>query len=375
MHSDTASPDPPTAPAASSADLPYWVAFSHVPGIGPTRVAALVQRFGSVRAAWHAPAGALDDLLDARTRAAFLSTRAAADPADLLARVDAAGIGIVTWHHPAYPARLRRIAFPPFLLYVRGAAELLDTRAVAVVGTRSASAYGRRAAAQIAGDLAAAGVTIVSGLALGIDAVAHQAALEAGGGTVAVLGCGVDVVYPERNRQLTGRIAAEGALVSEYPPGRPPDAGNFPARNRIVSGLALATVVVEAGVKSGALITAAFAAEQGGDVFAVPGSIYSPNSAGTNHLIASGAGMARSADDILGAADLTHAADQNAARRALPTDPTEAALLVHLLAEPVHVDALTRAAGLESAVVTGTLTLMELKGLVQHVGGMRWVAV
>jgi DNA processing protein len=360
--------------AAAGADLRYWVAFSHVPGIGPARLGALIERLGSVEAAWHAPASALDGLLDQRSRTAFLSARTESDPDELLARVAAAGARAVTWDDPAYPARLRRVPLPPYLLYVRGNPALLDTRAVAVVGTRRASAYGRRAAAEIAGQLAAAGVTIVSGLALGVDAVAHQAALDAGGATVAVLGCGVDIVYPERNRTLTGRIATEGALISEYPPSRPPDAGNFPARNRIVSGLSLATLVVEAGVKSGALITAGFALEQGGDVFAVPGSIFSPLSEGTNLLIANGAGVARSADDILAALDLTRAAEQNAARRSLPTDPTEAALLLHLAAEPMHIDDLARAAGLGSADVARALTMMELKGLVQHTGGMRWVA-
>ncbi len=360
--------------ARGDEDLCYWVAFSHVPGIGPARLGALIERLGSVRAAWHAPAGALDGVLDQRSRATFLAIRAESDPAALLARVAAAGARAVTWDDPAYPARLRRIPLPPYLLYVRGDPALLDTRAVAVVGTRRASAYGRRAAVELAGELAAAGVTIVSGLALGVDAAAHQAALDRGGATVAVLGCGVDVVYPERNRALAARVAAEGALVSEYPPGRPPDAGNFPARNRIVSGLALATLVVEAGAKSGALITAELALEQGGDVFAVPGSIFSPTSEGTNRLIASGAGVARSADDILAALDLTRAAEQNAARRALPANPTEAALLAQLAAEPMHIDDLARAAGLASADVAGALTLMELKGMVQHTGGMRWVA-
>jgi len=360
--------------APEDPDLPFWVAFSHVPGIGPARLAALLARFGGVAAAWRAPAGALDDLLDQRTRAAFLTTRAGLDIEGALDRLRAAGIRAVSRDDPAYPPRLGRIAYPPYLLYVRGRADLLGSLAVAVVGTRRPSDYGQRAAARIAGDLAAAGVTVVSGLALGVDAAAHQAALDAGGDTVAVLGCGVDVAYPPRNRRLAARIAEEGALVGEYPPGRPPDAGNFPARNRIVSGLARATVVVEAGIKSGALITAEYAADQGADVFAVPGSIFRPTAEGTNNLLANGAGVARGADDILGALALSRAADQNAARRTLPADPAEEAVLTHLADDPRHIDELSRAAGLDAQTVSRTLMLMELKGMVRQVGGMLWVA-
>jgi DNA processing protein len=190
---------------------------------------------------------------------------------------------------------------------------------------------------------------------------------------VAVLGCGPDVAYPASNHGLLAEIAARGAVVSEYPPGTQPDAGNFPARNRIVSGLAVATLVVEAGVKSGALITARCAVEQGRDVFAVPGSIFRASHAGANALLGAGAGVALSADDILAALDLTQLVPV-APPRAVVTSPAESALLARLGVEPVHVDALGRQAGLGASEVATTLSLLEIKGLARHLGGMLWVA-
>ncbi len=352
----------------------HWVAFSHVPGVGPARMAALLNHFGSVAAAWHAPERELRQILDRRSLESLLGVRSALDLDATLARISDLGARVIIRHDSAYPKRLRTIPYAPFVLYVLGDAGLLETRGVAVVGTRRASEYGRLAARKLAGDLAAAGVTIVSGLALGIDSVAHGAALDAGGNTTAVLGCGLDVAYPGRNRSLRARIARHGALVSEYPLGTQPEAGNFPARNRIISGLSLATVVVEAGVKSGALITARYALDQGRDVFAVPGSIFQPGCAGANALLGAGAGVALSADDVLTALDLTQVEVQETVRHTLPADPIEDMLLGSLGAEPLHIDALGRATGLDSAAVTRALSLMELKGLAQHTGGMRWIA-
>lgn len=371
--------NPPVVPAKSldaveAAARPYWIAFSHVPGIGPARLGVLMDRFGSIEKAWRAPDAALVPLLDQRSLASLIATRREIDPDALMRSVESQGIDVVLRGDAAYPDRLRQQSAAPYLLYVRGDPRWIGTPMVAVVGTRRATAYGRQAATRIAADLAAAGVTVVSGLAVGIDAAAHAAALEAGGGTVAVLGCGVDVVYPPGNRTLGERIAAEGALVSEYPPGRPPDPGNFPARNRIVAGLSMATVVVEAGEQSGALITAGQAAEQGGEVFAVPGSIFSPVSAGANRLLADGAGVARSADDVLSALSLYHAAAQREARALLPASPQEAAILAQLAGEPLHVDEIGRALAVESASISSALTIMELKGLVRPVGGQRWMA-
>lgn len=352
----------------------YEVAFSHVPGIGPTRLAALLERFGTAEAAWHAAADSLGQVLDRRSHGALLAVRSRLDIEAAVARIGQLGVKVIARHDPAYPPRLGEIAGAPSLLYALGDTALLGTRGVAVVGTRRATPYGRQAAARLAGDLATAGVTIVSGMAVGIDGVAHRAALDAGGATVAVLGCGLDVPYPPQNRSLRAEIARRGAIISEYPPGTPPDPGNFPARNRIVSGLTLATIVVEASVKSGALITARYALDQGRDVFAVPGSIFDSGHAGANALLAAGAGVAISADEILTALDLTHVVVQESVRRAVPGNPVEAAILANLSAEPTHIDALGRAAGLSSADVSRALALMELKGLAQHTGGMRWTA-
>src|SRR5437763_677172 len=220
--------------------------------------------------------------LGAPLQANLATTRREVDLDRELARVARAGVVLLTWDDPRYPARLRQIAGAPPVLYVKGALLPEDDLALAVVGTRRMTSYGRDVTARLAGELTAAGLTIVSGLARGVDACAHEAALRAGGRTLAILGCGVDVVYPADHRALAARIAerGQGALVSEFHLGTPPDAPNFPARNRLISGLALGVLVTEAPAKSGALITTDFAAEQGRDIFAVPGSILGQSSAG-----------------------------------------------------------------------------------------------
>ncbi len=354
--------------------LAYWIGFNKVRGIGPARLRALLDFFGSIEAAWHAPEDALREVgLDRRSLASLLEARARLDLAAELARVQRAEVDVLTWEDSRYPARLRAINDPPPVLYVRGELRPEDDWAVAMVGTRRASAYGREAARLLASELARAGVTIVSGLAVGIDAQVHRAAIEAGGRTLAVLGSGVDIIYPWENSKLAAEIVRHGALISEYPLGTQPEASNFPPRNRIISGLSRGVVVVEAGEQSGALITADFAADQGRDVFAVPGSIFARNSQGTNKLIRDGATPVLSASDILEALNLTAVPQQVEAQLLFPTDPTEAQLFERLSEEPVHVDELSRAAGLPIATVTSTLALMELKGLVRQAGGMTYV--
>jgi DNA processing protein len=355
-----------------SAERDCWIAFSHVPGIGPTRFGALLDRFGGAEVAWRAPVGALSAVLDQRSLQALIETRRNLVPEQASERVAELGATVVTRRDPDYPALLQTIPAAPFLLYVRGDVTLLSARSVAVVGTRKASDYGRKAARQIAGDLAAAGVVVVSGLAHGIDTMAHSAALERGR-TVAVLGSGPDVVYPASNRRLQADIATLGALVTEYPPGTAPDPGNFPARNRIVSGLTMATVVVEASLRSGAMITAQYALDHGRDVLAVPGPIFSPGSLGVHHLISAGAGLVQGADDVLTALDLAHLS-VGATSRPQPTDPLEAALISALLEGPALIDALARTVTQPVAQVARALQLLEIRGLVQHLGDMRWVA-
>jgi DNA processing protein len=354
--------------------LAYWIGFNRVRGIGPARLRALLDVFGTIEGAWHAPAERLRDIgLDRRSTANLLEARSKLDLAAELERLRTAGASALTWEDPAYPERLRQIYDAPPVLYVRGELRPEDDWAVAMVGTRQASVYGREATRQLASDLARAGVTIVSGLAVGIDTQAHRAAIEAGGRTIAVLGCGVDVLYPWENRKLGEDIIAHGALISDYALGTLPEANNFPPRNRIISGLSRAVVVVEAGERSGALITAAFAGEHGRDVLAVPGSIFNRGSQGTNRLIREGARPVLSANDVLEELNMGSVQQHVEARALLPADEMEAAVLKYVGEDPVHVDEVRQASGLPIATVSSTLALMELKGLVRQVGGMNYV--
>lgn len=352
----------------------YYLGFNLTPGIGPARLARLVDYCGSLEAAWNADAFELAAAgLDAKASAALLATRARVDLDAELERVARAGVSLLTLDDEAYPRLLREIPSAPPLIYVKGSLLPGDDWAVAVVGTRAPTAYGREAAYRFGRDLAGAGVVVVSGLALGIDTVAHEAALEAGGRTIAVLGSGVDRPYPIRNRRLAERIAAQGALISDYPLGTMPVAANFPPRNRLISGLSRAALVVEAGETSGALITVTFALDQGRDVFAVPGPIFARQSAGCNRLIRDGAALARSVDDLLVDLDLSAASVQREARAELPADPTEAALVLLLSSEPRHIDELGREAGLSAAATAAALAVLELKGLARQPAPLHYV--
>jgi DNA processing protein len=289
--------------------------------------------------------------------------------------IEQQGITVLTWEDELYPRRLKEIDQPPPVLYTRGELVETDEWAVAIVGTRRVTAYGRQVTEEIAGALARNGVTVVSGMARGVDTIAHRAALSAGGRTIAVLGNGVDRVYPPENRKLAADIIQQGALISDYPLGTPPEGINFPPRNRIISGISLGVVVVEAGVTSGALITAGFAADQGRDVFAVPGNIMAPQSEGTNRLIQDGAQPLLDPQNILDALNLTMITEHRTARVMLPADATEARLFKALGAEPMHVDEIRAKTDLPIEQVSSTLALMELKGMVRQVGGMNYIAV
>jgi DNA processing protein len=352
----------------------YWVAFNKVSGIGATRFRALLDYFGDLEIAWRAGAHDLKQAgLDRRSIANLVEMRDRLDLDAEMGRLERLGVTVLTWGAPAYPRNLSEVYNAPPVLYVRGCIEERDEWAVAVVGTRQASVYGKEAARMLGSGLARAGVTVVSGLAWGIDTAAHRACLEAGGRTLAVLGCGVDVVYPRQNARLAAEIVEQGALVSEYALGTRPDARNFPPRNRIISGLTLGTVVVEADLGSGARITADFAAEQGREVFAIPGSVFTRTSRGTNELIQQGAKLVCNVGDVLEELNLTMVSEQAQARAVIPENETESLLLEHLSAEPVHVDELRRAVNLPIADVSSTLALMELKGMVRQVGGMNYV--
>ncbi|GAB4421247.1 MAG: DNA-processing protein DprA [Anaerolineales bacterium] len=357
-------------------DKRYWIGFTLVKGIGAVRFRKLLDVFGSAKKAWEAsPAELAQAGLSVKLTERVAAVRQNVDLDLVWQNIRNQGIQILTWGDETYPQRLKEIAQPPPVLYLRGQLLPEDHFAVAIVGTRRVSPYGRQVTEEIATALAANGITIVSGLARGVDAIAHRAALKAGGRTLAVLGSGVDKIYPPENRALAEQMFDSGAVLSDYAPGTPPESSNFPPRNRIISGLSLAVVVVEAGKTSGALITAEFAAEQGREIFAVPGSILAPQSKGTNKLIQQGAHPLLSAQDIMQALNLTRVSQQKAALKTLPADAVEATLLSALDAEPRHVDEIRNQTGLPVEKVSSTLVMMELKGLVRQVGNMQYVAV
>ena len=356
-------------------ELKYWVAFNRTPGIGSAKFRALLDHFGSLGAAWQAGELELKAAgMDRRAVSSLLSTRQTIDLDAEFERVVACGARLLRWDDVEYPSLLRSIPDAPPVLYVKGELSPADRQwAVAIVGTRRATTYGRQAAERLASDLARSGVTIVSGLARGIDAAAHAAALQAGGRSIGVMACGIDLVYPAEHRRLAAQIVERGALLTETPVGAPPEAGNFPARNRIISGLSLAVLVVEAGEQSGALITADRALEQGRDVFAVPGSIFSRASAGTNRLISEGATLVRSTEDVLEALNLKLVAQQAEAQSVITEDPIESAVLKSISHDPVHIDDIVRDMDMPISQVSSVLAMMELKGLVRQVGGMNYV--
>ncbi|MGE0134269.1 MAG: DNA-processing protein DprA [Dehalococcoidia bacterium] len=363
-----------TAPSRTN-DLAYRVALHRVPRLGSVRFALLEAAFPTLEEAWRADAGALHAAgLDARTAQAVSRAQSEIDPFTELERLDRAGIHALSPSDSRYPSRLIEIGDAPPVLYVKGAWTPDDEWSVAVVGTRRATAYGRQAATELAHGLAVSRVTVVSGLARGVDTVAHRAALDAGGRTVAVLANGLDTVYPPENARLADEIAEQGALITDYPLGTKPRADFFPRRNRIMSGVALGTLVIEGEPTSGAMITARLALEQNREVFAVPGSIFSTQSQGPLALLRDGATPVARAEDVLEALNLTMIGVQMDFGRALPPeDPEELAMMSALTREPRHIDEIVRQSGLPAATVTATLALLELKGLVRDMGGMQYV--
>ena len=354
----------------------YWVAFNQVKGIGAVRLRALLDYFGNLEVAWQAPADALTAVgLTQRIVENILAARSGSLLEKTWALIEQKNIQVLTWEDETYPRRLKEIDQPPPVLYVRGSITEQDEWAVAIVGTRRVTGYGRQVTEEVAAFLAQNGITVVSGLARGVDAVAHETCLNAGGRTIAVLGNGVDRVYPPEHAALAKKMLEQGAVVSDYAPGTPPDAANFPPRNRIISGLCMATVVVEAGETSGALITANFAANQGRDVFAVPGNITAPQSKGTNRLIRDGAQPLLRPEDILESLQLEQVPQKQNARRLMPADDLEKQLLGVLADEPLHVDEICVRSALPVDKVSAALTMMELKGMVRHVGGMSYSMV
>jgi DNA processing protein len=371
-----------------------WIALNMTPGVGPRAAARLLERFGSAEAVFAALRAELERLrLRPEAVESIVLRDRHAEAERELERVRALGADVLILDDGTYPALLREIADPPITLYVRGAWEAsLDAPCVAIVGSRRCSTYGQNVASMLARDLAARGVTIISGLARGIDAAAHRGALEAGGRTLGVLGTGVDEIYPREHKKLAEEILARGgALVSQFPLGTPPIPENFPYRNRIISGLSLGTVLVEAAENSGSLITARLAMEQNREVYAVPGNITSRNSFGTNYLIkGAGAKLVQQWQDV--AAELP----PDIAASLLPPEPakkkagtagagqppalpadlsnSERAVFGLLSAdEPVHIDALVGASNLSVSALTGVLLGLEMRELIRQLPGKCFV--
>lgn len=354
----------------------YWVGFSLIKGIGAVRMQALVSYFGTLENAWKARAEELVAAgIPSRVVGNFVEVRNRTDPMEAYNTITTRGIQVLTREDTDYPEKLANIYQPPPVLFYRGTLKAEDRWSVAIVGTRRVTAYGRQVTEQVCTYLARNGLTVVSGLARGVDGIAHQTTLANGGRTIAVLGSGVDDIYPPEHRQLAEKIIENGAVISDYAPGTPPDASNFPPRNRIISGLSMASVVVEAGETSGALITATFAAEQGREVFAVPGPIFAPQSRGTNRLIREGAQPLLDPADIMESLNLRKVDHYKQASLLLPTDELEAKLLEILNLEPVYIDDIQARCGFPVEKVSAALTMMELKGMVRQTGGMKYMSI
>ena len=352
----------------------FWVGLHRIPGVGSATLLAMKDSFGSLSAAWDASASDLRAIgLTDNAAQSISKSRREIDPDREMERIHRAGASVVTLDDSDFPRLLREIPHAPSVLYIRGEIKPSDELAVGIVGTRKATAYGADMARRFGFDFGQANVTVVSGLATGIDTVAHHAAIDGGGRTIAVLGSGVDVIYPARNRKLADSVINHGAIVSEYPLGTRPDARNFPARNRIISGLSRGVLVVEAPARSGALITASFAGDQGRDVYAVPGSARSPASSGCHNLIRDGATLVTSAQQILDEmlVDAARAAVQT--RLDIPEAPDERALYNLIGAEPRHIDELCNVSGLAIQETSGALLALELKGLVRQQGSGYYV--
>jgi DNA processing protein len=363
-------------------DNRYWIALNLVPGIGSVAYRNLLSAFQDPRQVFRASRRELEAVegLGPKLVEAIREFPLERRLKNELNRMEKYAVSIIGCRDPEYPRKLVAIYDPPPILYVRGTLEAGDDLAVAIVGSRMATRHGKIFSEQLARDLAVRGVTVVSGMARGIDSAAHRGALLGRGRTIAVLGCGVDVPYPRENRDLMREIVSRGAVISEFPMGTEPLAGNFPRRNRIISGLATGVVVVEATRQSGSLITANFALEQGREVFAVPGSVSLPNSQGTNRLLKQGAKLVERVQDVLEEIlpqwQSSNEADRTGEDRLRPALSDEERLIYDLLGvEPVHIDRLIMQTNWEASRVSRILLNLELAGMISQLAGKQFVRV
>lgn len=362
-----------SAPHVSVIDL---IALISVSQIGNTRAMELINAFGSTDEIFSAPARELSKLINLPLEVGKGIVEAGKNRhkfEKIIQKAQSNDIRIVTYWDDNYPKRLHSIPNPPALLYIRGQASPLYDYAISMVGTRAASSHGKNIALRIASQLATAGITIVSGMALGIDTASHVGALRAGGRTIAVLGCGANVIYPPSNRKIYEQIVEQGAIISEYAPDITPETHHFPQRNRIISGLSLGVIIVEAGRKSGALITADIATEQGREVFAVPGQAGMRWTAGTNNLIRQGVPLIESADEVVEHLKSQLAPITNiSASLVLPEMSEEEDKIYQLLETgPRQIDELIRETKLNALGINRLLTSLQLKGVIQQLPGAR----
>ena len=353
----------------------YWLGLHLIPQVGSARVSRLLSHFPSAEALWSESDEAVLKLeLPPSILKQFVKNRRAIDLEREMDKVRRLGAKLITLDDDNFPQPLRNIPDRPTLLYMQGSLTPADDRAIALVGTRKPTKYGVDCARELSQEIAANGVAIVSGLAHGIDAAAHRGAIQGGGRTIAVMATGIDAVYPTENRELAVEIRESGALLTEMPIGASPLGKNFPRRNRIISGLALAVLVAEAPEKSGAMNTVTHAMDQGRDVFAVPHNISRQSGAGCNRLIQEGAKLVMEARDVLEELDLSYVATQTkiATQQAHPSDEKEALILEQLGDDPLHIDDIVRGTNLPTAAVMSALVLMELKGLVAAAGPMQY---
>lgn len=348
-------------------DRPYYVALSQAPGIGEQRFKILLQNFDSAESVWKAKDNLLREILGPKTYENFNQFRQTTDPIKYLNKIEDQDIAVLTLLDPDYPARLQEIFDPPSVIYVKGEIKPEDNQALGVVGSRKVTGYGQEVTEIIVSQLASSGLTIVSGLARGVDSLAHKTALKNGKRTIAVLGSGVNVIYPPENINLAKEIIKNGAVISELHPDTQPSQGYFPARNRIISGLSLGVLVTEASEDSGSLITASCALEQNREVFAVPGPIYSKMSKGPAELIKQGAKLVTSADDILDELNLKKSSSSPKIEIKGET-ADEQSVIDCLQDENKHIDQIIRETQVPAEKMSGLIMTMEIKGQVKHLG-------
>lgn len=360
-----------------SENTKYLIALSHFLKFGPVKIKRLRKYFPDFKTVFSASVNELIKAgIDEKLALEFISKRHLVPIDKILEQLQRENIGVISIGHKQYPKLLAEIYDPPEILYYRGNLDHLTNFNIAVVGSRKYTGYGAQITEAIVKDLVHHGLTIVSGLALGIDAVAHHATIRENGCTIAVLGTGLNnrAIYPAANKNLSDKIIAGGGLIfSEFPLNAPPLKHHFPQRNRIVAGLSLGTLVVEAAEKSGALITSKYALDQNREVFAVPGNIYSLVSIGPNNLIKQGAKAVTSADDIIEALNIENVPAKIASQKIIANTPEEQLIITHLNHEPLHINDIIRISNLSTSVASSTLVIMEIKGLVRNIGGMKYV--